>query len=154
MIKKYHKDKLSATHIRLGVGLLLHSDKKILLEKRIDCRNWGLIGGAVEIGERVEESVIRECYEETSIVIQEEDLELLGIYSDIEENRIIHYPDNCFHAIDVIYSCRIDEKVDMKKSFESLDINFFHQESLPNDLVPCAINPIKDFINYKKFNGV
>lgn len=146
MKKKYNTDKLSATHIRLGVGLLLYSENKILLEKRIDCQNWGLIGGAVELGERVEDSIIRECYEETSIIIKEKDLNLLGIYSDIKQRRIIHYPDNCFHAVDVIYSCRIDEKVEIRKSFESLDIDFFLFNNLPRNIVPCAIDPISDFL--------
>ena len=81
MLKKYNTDKSSATHIRLGVGILLHSKNKVLLEKRMDCMNWGLIGGAVDIGERIEESIVRECYEETSIYIQEKDLLLVGIYS-------------------------------------------------------------------------
>lgn len=146
MFKKYHNDKFSATHIRLGVGLILHSQNKILLEKRIDCGNWGLVGGAVEIGESVEQSIIRECYEETSLIIEEKDLLLLGVYSDIYESRIIHYPDSCFHAIDVIYSCKIDERVHARKSIESLDIDFFYFRSLPNDLVPCAIPPINDFL--------
>ena len=89
---------------------MLYSENKNLLEKRIDCQNWGLIGGQLNLEIRVEDSIIRECYEETSIIIKEKDLNLLGIYSDIKQRRIIHYPDNCFHAVDVIYSCRIDEK--------------------------------------------
>ena len=146
MLKKYNTDKSSATHIRLGVGILLHSKNKILLEKRMDCKNWGLIGGAVDIGERIEESIVRECYEETSICIQEKDLLLVGIYSDIRQMRIIHYPDNCFHSIEVIYSCEIDEEVKIRKSFEIIDVKFFYNYFLPDNLVPWSVEPINDFL--------
>ena len=147
MIRKYRDDKSSATHIRLGVGLILYSEKSLLLEQRIDCKKWGLIGGSVEIGERVETSITRECLEETGISIEENQLSLLGIYSDVNQYRIIHYPDNCFHAIDVIYSCKISKDYNIKKSEESIDISFFQFNKLPENIVPCALDPIVDFIN-------
>lgn len=146
MIGKYRTDKSSASHIRLGVGLILHSKNKLVLEQRIDCKMWGLIGGAVDIGETVEESVVRECFEETSIEIKKRDLFLVGIYSDINQFRIIHYPDNCFQAIDLIYSCEISEECSLRQSNESIDINFFLFDNLPKDIVPCAKDPINDFV--------
>ena len=104
MYKKYLNEKNLANHIRLGVGLVLHKDNKLLLEERVDCKNWGLIGGGVEVGENIEDAAIRECFEETSIKLKKEKLVFLGIYSDVEQFRIIKYPDSCFHAIDVIFS--------------------------------------------------
>ena len=74
-----------------------------MLEHRTDCNKWGLIGGSVEIGEQIEETALRECYEETGLIIDKKKLIFLGLYSDINQKRIIKYPDNCFHAIDVIY---------------------------------------------------
>ena len=103
MYKKYLNKIDSANHIRIGVGLILHKDKKLLFERRVDCNNWGLIGGGVEVGENLETAAIRECLEETSIKLEKENLKYLGIYSDISQFRIIKYSDNCFHAIDVIF---------------------------------------------------
>ena len=77
----------------------------------------------------------------------ENQLSLLGIYSDVNQYRIIHYPDNCFHAIDAIYSCKISKDYNIKKSEESIDISFFQFNKLPENIVPCALDPIVDFIN-------
>ena len=144
--KKYLKEVNKATHIRLGVGIILHTEKKLLLELRSDCKKWGLIGGAVEIGEETKKTAIRECIEETSIKINKNKLKLLGLYSDISEYRIIEYPDNCFHAIDIIYTYKISDNVKLKKSSESLKLSFFTCSDLPLNLVPPAKKPIYDFI--------
>lgn len=146
MYKQYLNKIDSATHIRVGVGLIIYKGEKLLFEKRVDCNNWGLIGGGVEVGENIEKAAIRECIEETSINLKKENLKYLGIYSDISQFRIIKYPDNCFHAIDVIFSYELNTEVYLKKSKESLDLKFFNFNSLPFNIVPPAINPINDFI--------
>ena len=145
-MKNYLNNPELASHIRLGVGIIIFYNNKILLEHRTDCKKWGLIGGAIEIGERVEEAALRECYEETSLIIDKNKLYFLGLYSDINEKRIIQYSDNCFHAIDVIYKYKLDKQKDLKKSKESLELAFFPFNDLPEDLVPPARLPIKDFI--------
>ena len=144
--KKYLQEANKASHIRLGVGIILHTKTKLLLELRSDCKKWGLIGGGVEIGEEVENTAIRECFEETTIVINKHKLKFLGLYSDPSDYRIIKYPDSCFHAIDIVYSYKISENVKLIKSLESLKLSFFSYDSLPFDLVPPAKKPINDFI--------
>ena len=146
MNKKYLKKKELANHIRLGVGLVLYKENQLLLEERVDCKNWGLIGGRVEVGESIEDAAVRECFEETSIKIKKEKLKLLGIYSDINQYRIINYPDNCFHAIDVIFSYQVDKNIALKKSEESIEVKFFKISNLPIDIVPPAKQPINEFI--------
>ena len=49
-----------------------------------------MIGGAIEIGEKVEEAAIRECYEETSLIIDKNKLNFLGLYSDINEKELFN----------------------------------------------------------------
>ena len=150
MYKKYLIDPKNATHIRVGVGIILHTDKKILLEKRADCQKWGLIGGGVEVGEELKMTALRECQEETSLKLNKNNLQFLGVYSDISQYRIIEYPDNCFHAIDIIYSYKIAKNIKLKKSIESLKLTFFPFDCLPEQLVPPAKNPIEDFIKLIK----
>ena len=57
--------------------MILHKDKKLLFEKRVDCNNWGLIGGGVELEKNLETASIRECLEETSIKLEKENLKYL-----------------------------------------------------------------------------
>ena len=60
-------------------GVIIENDKnEILLQKRRDNNCWGIVGGAMEIGESIQETVMREAYEEAGIKVY--DLELFGIY--------------------------------------------------------------------------
>ncbi|WP_433601852.1 NUDIX domain-containing protein [Nocardia sp. CA-135953] len=61
----------------------------ILMQRRSDSGNWSLPGGIMEIGETLEQCVIRETKEETGLDIDVTGL--LGIYTDPE--HIIEYAD-------------------------------------------------------------
>jgi len=148
--KKYLTNAKFASSIRIGVGIIIYCSDKLLLERRSDCLKWGLIGGGVEIGENVKDTALRECFEETSIKLKKEKLEFLNLYSDINQHRIIQYEDNCFHAIDIVYSYQIlENNLKIIKSNESIEISFFSIKSLPKDIVPPAKDPINDFIKLK-----
>ena len=148
--KEYLTDPKCANSIRLGVGLLIFRSNKLLLERRSDCNKWGLIGGGVEIGEKVEDAAIRECFEETALRLNIENLKFFGLYSDINDFRVIKYPDSCFHAIDLIYSYELKENnVNIKKSEESFEISFFSLNNIPQNIVPPAKSPINHFLQRK-----
>ena len=148
--KKYLTNPKYASSIRIGVGILIYKSEELLLERRKDCKKWGLIGGGIEIGESIEDTALRECIEETSIELKKENLKFFGLYSDIKQYRIIKYEDNCFHAIDIIYTYELlGNNFTIKKSNESMEISFFSFKSLPKDLVPPAKDPINVFIKTK-----
>ena len=149
--KKYGTNTLAATHIRLGVGIILYNANGILYELRSDCKQWGIIGGGVEIGEEVEDALIREIKEETSLMVFKENLNLLGVYSNPNQFRIIEYPDSIFHAIDLIYYTKIPDKIKLISNQESLELRIFSFRSQPQNIVPPAKDPITDFLNLKMF---
>jgi ADP-ribose pyrophosphatase YjhB (NUDIX family) len=78
----------------VGVGALIICKGKILLEKR---RNepgrgqWSIPGGLVELGEKIEQTVIREVKEETGLDV--ENLEHIDIVDnvDLDENGKVRY---------------------------------------------------------------
>ncbi|WP_433524729.1 NUDIX domain-containing protein [Nocardia pseudovaccinii] len=72
-----------------GSALVVDGDGAILMQRRSDSGNWSLPGGIMEIGETLEQCVIRETKEETGLDI--EITGLLGIYTDPE--HIIEYAD-------------------------------------------------------------
>ena len=54
-------------NIRVGVYAVIIEDNKILLTRQWD--GYSLIGGGVEKGETIEESIVREVKEETGLTI-------------------------------------------------------------------------------------
>jgi len=75
----------------LVIDLIIEKDDKIVLIKRRNEPYKGklaLPGGKVEVGERVEETTIREAKEETSLDVELTDI--MGVYSD--KNRDPRWP--------------------------------------------------------------
>ena len=86
---------------------------------------------------------VREINEECGLRIEKKDLKLVGVYSNPEEGRILQYPDNRVHLIDVVYLMK-RKFSQLRKSDESLELKFFPLNALPNLIVPPAVAPIKD----------
>lgn len=64
-MRKYigHQPMLSA-----GATVVVIKDNRILLNLRSDTNTWGIPGGAIELGESLEETATRELKEETNLV--------------------------------------------------------------------------------------
>lgn len=84
--------KLIGTRPIIMVGanvILINAQGDILLHHRRDRDWWGLPGGAMELGESLEENAKREVYEEVGLTCGQ--LELFNIYSGAD---LYHqYPD-------------------------------------------------------------
>ena len=72
-----------------GSALVVDGAGRILLQRRADSGNWSLPGGTMDIGETLEQCVIREVKEETGLDI--DITGLLGIYTD--PHHVIAYAD-------------------------------------------------------------
>lgn len=133
-----------AARIKLGVGVLISDGYgRVLLERRSDCGLWGLPGGTVEPGESLAEAALREVFEETGLHVALDGLQ--GVYSEPNE-RIAIYPGNGDerHLVDVLVKANIVSG-QLQASAESLELRFFGQNELPEDIVPPARRPLEDF---------
>lgn len=77
---------------RVGVGVIVCKDDKILLGKRKNTHGaglWSFPGGHLEFNESIEECAIREVFEETGIVISQ--LEKVTFINDIFPQDDKHY---------------------------------------------------------------
>ena len=71
--------------IFVGTGILLiNNENRVLLACRTDNGQWSLPGGSLEIGETLEECIVRETREETGIIIKECDIHLNSAKSILE----------------------------------------------------------------------
>lgn len=110
-------------------AIIVNNKNQILLQKRVDNDKWGLPGGCQEIGERFEETVIREVKEETNLDVKEEDLKLITIVSGNSRKR--QYPNG-----DIVYNNSVLFVIDtytgeLKCDAESKVLKFFDIDDLP-----------------------
>ena len=141
---RYQKFFNGEEKIRLGVAVaLINKKNEILLERRSDCGWWGVTGGKLDLGETVQDCAVREIKEECSVLIEPKLLSLVGVYSDPKEGRILQYPDNRVHLVDIVYLFKRNF-LEVKKSDESLELKFFSFDKLPDLIVPPAKKPLED----------
>ena len=133
--------------VRLGVAVALIDEfSRLLLELRSDVSMWGITGGRLDPGETAEACAIREIYEETGLLLDLSQLQLFAVYADPVDGRILQYPDNRVHLVDILYIARIPSDSHFVLSPESLKLAFYSASTLPNHIVPPALKPISDLV--------
>lgn len=144
---KWIRSKVGYDNIILNFsGACITNEKgEVLLQKRSDTHNiWGLPGGAVELGESIEEVVIREVKEETGLDIKVE--YFIGVYSKYftkypngDEAQTICY---LFKGTVLGGSFFIDNK-------ETFDLRFFCKDNIPPLFVQQHMDMLNDYFNGK-----
>jgi 8-oxo-dGTP pyrophosphatase MutT (NUDIX family) len=115
-----------------GAAAIIVNDKgQILLQSRTDNDRWGLPGGCQELGERFEETVIREVKEETNLDITEDNLELVGIISGGTRRK--EYPNGDVVINNTALYCVKNYTGEVKWDSESKDMRFFDLDNLPDN---------------------
>lgn len=131
-IKEMRKDVGHAPLMGTACGVIIENDKgEILLQKRRDNGCWGILGGAMEIGEKFAEVARREVLEEAGITIGE--MELFGIYS--REDRIITYPNGDICCVtSIVFRCKDYQGEIQDNTDEALEHRFFDRENIPDNI--------------------
>ncbi|WP_029551230.1 NUDIX domain-containing protein [Thermocrinis jamiesonii] len=96
----------------------------VLIERHYEPYGFALPGGFVEVGERVEEAVLREVKEETGL--DAKIVKLLGVYS--EPNR-----DPRFHVVSVVFV--LDAEGEPKAGDDAKKVMVFPLEQIPFDKI-------------------
>jgi 8-oxo-dGTP pyrophosphatase MutT (NUDIX family) len=73
-----------------SANVIVTDDDRILMIRRSDNGNWAVPGGAMDLGESMVDTAVRETFEETGIRC--EVTGLVGIYTD--PRHVIHYTSN------------------------------------------------------------
>lgn len=114
-----------------GASVIIYREGKILMQQRKDNGSWGYVGGAVELGEIVEEAAKREMFEESGLTALS--LDLYGVFSGPELCHV--YPDgNEVHIIDIVYTCNNFTGLLKPQETEVLDLRWFDFDDIPSNL--------------------
>jgi 8-oxo-dGTP pyrophosphatase MutT (NUDIX family) len=130
-----------------GTAAVIDREGKILLMRRSDNRLWVMPGGQMEVGESPAEAVVRETFEETGVRCIP--VALSGIYDsrfwDIGRVQ---------HVYKFTFLCEPVSKQVEKPSHsnETLEIDWFDEDHLPEDLYPGHAKRIFDAYQVRKGN--
>jgi len=143
----YYHDPAAPQANSLVVGssaVVADSDGRILLQRRSDSGNWALPGGAMDIGETLAESAIREVREETGFDVRIE--RIVGIYSD--PGHVFAYDDReVRQEFSICLACTITGGM-LSVSSESTDVRFFAPEDIPDTQIHESIlKRIRDYLS-------
>lgn len=115
-----------------GAAAIIENEKgQILLQSRADRDKWGVPGGCQELGERFQDTIIREVKEETNLDVAEKDLKLIDIISG--PTRRNEYPNGDVVINNTALYLIKNYTGELKWDKESKEMKFFDLDKLPEN---------------------
>ena len=129
--------------------IIMNSEKKFLLLKRLDNNCQCFPGGAVELGEQTEETALRETKEETGLDINLKNLQLFHVFSGNE--LYYKYPNvDEVYNVDVVYLVKTYSG-EITLDDESKEFEFFGIDEFPQEISPPVV-PVVNYLKAKFYN--
>lgn len=123
--------------------ILINAHDEILLHHRTDRDWWGLPGGAMELGESLEDTARREVFEEINLECLE--LELFNVYSG--RDLYYKYPDgNEVYNVTATYLCKVYRGDIKVEKTEGRAAKFFKISELPSNISSPVLPIIRAYI--------
>ena len=138
--------------IQTGAAVIIRNENdEILLQERADRNIWGLPGGCQDLGEDLRETAVREAYEETGILLDPNNIQLIDTLSG--KSRKNSYPNG-----DIVYNntslflatISLVDTSSLKGDSETKRLKFFSLNSLPDNLMDKDL--IQAYLYFKKNN--
>lgn len=125
--------------VRLKARLILYDKGKILLLKQTKPNggNYTLVGGNIEKGEYIKESLVRESFEEAGITLKPKNLQLVHVLqkNTAKEQRVVFY----FKAY------KWEGKVRSRERDKFKAAEWFSLDRLPKNLTATVRHVMKEY---------
>ncbi|WP_123040549.1 NUDIX domain-containing protein [Cohnella candidum] len=127
---KYLRNKFGSELIFMPavVGIIRNEYDEILFGRKHEEDTWGLIAGAIEIGETPSEAVIREVFEETGLVVLPE--KIIGIFGG-EKHRFTYRNGHKVEYITTVFECRVVGGTLKPNNDEIKELKYFKDTDIP-----------------------
>lgn len=124
-----------------GASVILYNAAgEVLMMHRTDNDSWCFPGGALELGEKVEEAAAREALEETGLTVDQ--LRLFGVFSG--KDMYYKYPNGDeVYNVDVVFASHCYHG-EIRVNNEGREIRFFAINELPENISPPVLPVIED----------
>jgi ADP-ribose pyrophosphatase YjhB (NUDIX family) len=128
-------------------AIVTNQEGNILLQRRSDNDLWALPGGAMEVGETIGETAVREVKEETGLDVEPE--YLVGIYTN--PKHVVAFSDGeVRQQFSLCFACKLLGGV-MQVSEESSEVGFFSPEEIEHlDMHPSIRLRLQHYLEYRK----
>lgn len=118
-------------------AVIFNERREILLQKRRDVGQWGIISGHVEFGETVTEAILREIREETTATAAI--VRFIGVYSS-PASQTYTYDDRTIQYVTSYFEAKLLQEIPLPFSNEeTMELRYFSLHELPSDL--AQLNP-------------
>ena len=126
-----------------AVAAAIFNDKgEILLQKRRDVDQWAVISGHVEFGESIENAMLREIEEETTIKATL--VRFIGIYSS-PDSQTYFYKDKTVQYITSYFEAKLTKAIPLGFSnAETAELKFFKPGNIPKNLALMSEHWLSD----------
>jgi ADP-ribose pyrophosphatase YjhB (NUDIX family) len=104
-----------------AAGLVLDETDRVLLVRKDGDDGWSLPGGMMELGERIDRTVVTEIAEQTGLGV--ESVQLVGVYSD-SRAPVCDPQGNRLKQVTALFNCRITGGVVGPEAIESTRARF------------------------------
>lgn len=144
---KWIREKVGHERIILNfAGICIVNQKgEVLLQKRGDKLKWGFPGGALELGESIEECALREVKEETGLDVKIE--YMIGVYSKYNDKYSNGDEAQC---ITHFFKGRPEGGNLVVDNKETLELKFFKLDDCPSLVNQQHEDCLKDLVENKR----
>lgn len=110
------------------VGIIRNEENDILFGQKHNEEIWGLIAGAIEIGETPSEAVCREVLEETGLIVKPE--RIIGVFGG-EKHRFTYSNGHKVEYMTIVFECKAIGGTLNPDNDEMKELKYFKDNEIP-----------------------